>query len=513
MEKVKKIESEEQLIKEIDSILQQKNFSQEAKRILKETIIYTYRNYHAKVYEASRDYVIAENLKSIQALENCNIISIEDLNTRNKITAPHIDEIVKTEPGKGEMDFVDGKYIRNPNGSYYCETRGTRYENNITLLESPNIHSTCSHELCHLEQGNSPFSSRRSVPFDMELRRLLCEGRAARRADNIEVNELRFYELSDDNTTVIGRASRSYPLYTTIYNILQIIIGDEILEVMAKNNEHETNLDLEEALRQEDPDLLAHIIYILYLDSKEPKQVLEEAIEWSRHYEQINQNNKLSDYQSICRSFKYCNEELINSRKEEESCRKSIQTETSRHEAYHIFLTEVEEEFQEIEKKYQKGNMTEQEFLEIKQQKDEISSFESWIEGQQQYLMSLQECIKKRELEILKLKDNMKESYNELQQSKLSLSESLKKICLTSPSLERSFAYLFESATKSIAANLKNILQVSKADNKEFELRTGSVLSAKLKDLEMIRLQTTIIPNEMIPTKKENILSEPGRQK
>lgn len=263
------IKNEKDLIKQIKEILYKKNFSQRAKKKLVISIVSAYENYNPPKYiKKGRNEYIEEYLKVLENTNEYDSFELLQLNSDN-IAVNYFKKHIMNCSTEGNLDFVDNKYIPKKNGHYFTDCLGfaIRNEKKFFTLNYRNEFSNIHHEMTHLSEGEDPFPMGLWKPFSFELRKMFVEGRAATHEYyTFKGNHVYNNFLGNETENYIINSNYAYPLYAYIYQLLQIIFGDEILEEMAKNNNLEKDMIKELEVRFPNipvKELFTHIIYII----------------------------------------------------------------------------------------------------------------------------------------------------------------------------------------------------------------------------------------------------------
>lgn len=265
---------ENELQSKVNEILATKKFTQQAKEYLLQTMMLIWKQYDPPKYiTTTKEQYINEYLEVLKKMNGCAIVKIEDLNLPIEAIQEFRQSIKEVPAGTGNIAIVDKKYIKSEKGSYECLCGGYAIQSDqgIFILEKEDLlrlFSTCHHEMTHLKQSHYSFLVNSCVPMAFELREMLYEGHAATHQSylKLDYSYSQVTKVSDENFTIEILNDYSYPLYSYLYRILQLIFGAEILEQISKNNEK--NKDMIEILKQNNANIpvetiFSHIIYIL----------------------------------------------------------------------------------------------------------------------------------------------------------------------------------------------------------------------------------------------------------
>ena len=278
-----------QLENQIKEILKPKPFSEKSKDDILQIFLLTQDYYKSPEYiTESKEQFITSLLAVLKKLKGYGIIELADLNSSNPIAKEFRTSIQKVNTMKGNLNYVDGRYVPSKVGAYCCSVLGIAWyeEKRIFVLDEGNFQervTTLCHEMMHLEEGNNSFPLPLMMPLSFEISEMWREGRATTRESYLAFEKVDTYkqEISDQSHTFIIKSYHSYPIYGKLYQTLQIIFGDDILERMGKNNDE--NEDMYEILKQKYKDLpvehiFAHIIYILSCYNHIQSDVIIQAI-------------------------------------------------------------------------------------------------------------------------------------------------------------------------------------------------------------------------------------------
>lgn len=441
----------EQLIARIDQILSTKHFTEQAKKNLRNTIILMYNRYIQPSYiKRTRTEMIEEYLHVLETMNGYAIIKLDELNLDNEASRVFREDIKASKNKTGNLELIDGKYVPTPNGSYYCSCLGFtwKHEGMIFSLEQLDPLSECTtvlHEMTHLEEGRLSFLLNSSIPMSFEIRKMLYEGRAATRETMLHLDSVTYQidEVSDKNSTLEITANTSYPTYSNLYQMLQILFGDEILEELAKNND--STMDSFQMLKSRFPQLpvdkiFAHIIYILNCYHQKRPDVLISAIHhWT--------SQKLCELSFIASQISYIEDDIQSIKKVTERRQTEMiqlkQLLENPEKLANALAQEKEEAIKEVEKSYQSQELSEEEYRKERSEIEEYGTLENYRQIQEKYLKSLSDNQTRSSKKIQELKSQLKELYD----SKNKIEEDqfcfwLEQICLKNPSLETSFAFL-----------------------------------------------------------------------
>lgn len=452
------IESKEELIKRIVEILSQKSFTEKAKSNLLRSIVFAFESYNPPKYiTKSRAEYIEEYLEVLENMNGYAVLELSELNDENEASTFFRNQIKLANGRTGTLDVVAGKYVPSDNGKYYCSCNGFAWNKEammFTLRGKDPIDEmeTIHHEMTHLGEGRSPFPIA-TIPFSFEIRKMLYEGRATTRESYIHIpnqfaqiavveNEKESYKVSSDN---------SYPLYGYLYQMMQLLFGDDVLEELAKNDN--TKRDMIEELKNKYPNIpveevFGHVIYILSCESREKHDTLAPSIQ---NFMKTNTSEIEYINGEIARIQNYLdrdNSSLEMMKTDEQNTTKILNDPVKLKEQYEqAFL----EEKRTIESLYKDGTYSEEEY------KRELSSLEK--EGTLEYY---RETVQQR---LVYFKDNQESLQTKIEEEKEKLKKLLldkarveqnhfpiilESICLKNPSLATSFTFLRDVTLKRI---------------------------------------------------------------
>lgn len=470
--------TEQELKLEVNEILSKKSFNLDAKDCLLQTMLLIFNHYQPPNYiSTTKEQYIKGYLDVLKTMNGCAMVDLEDLNLPIAAMKPFQEDIKKLSSKIGKLELIDGKYVKVDAGYYICCCKGyaLNKEQTIFILDEGNNFNTlsvCHHELTHLKEGNNPFPLSRSIPLAFELRKMLYEGHAATNESYLDVNTCnQSEEVSDHVFTIQIESCHSYPLYSYLYKILQMIFGDEILEKLCKNEEQEA--DVIQILKQNNPNIpvvsiFAHIIYILSCYQNVNKECLEKAI---IHYRVFLENveikkrlieNKISEIKQF---LGICNDK-------EKTVKETLNNRDQLKREYQITIEEIRKEYEED---YKRGVCSLAEYQQGIYELEHQGTLEHYHESKVEELKQIQASRNKEEEELsisyLKLQEVITEK-EELETMILELEE----ICIHNPNLEQSFHFLLEFTITKCQADY---LQLSEEEKN----REGTLIIAKVKHL------------------------------
>lgn len=490
------IETKEKLIEKVSEILSRKSFTEKAKRNLLRVIVFLFESYSPPQYvQTSKNEYIMTYLKVLENMNGYTVIELSEINDSNEISTFFRNDIVKSPTHSGNLDLVDGKYVPVQNGEYFCSCKGFAWKKEqmiFSLGENDIVREivTVHHEMTHLTEGNNTFPINSEIPFSYELRKMLYEGRAATHESyisstfsNVQVNNL---EEGISEYQILSNCS--YPLYGKLYQILQILFGDEVLEEMAKNDDLE--MDMIKELEQRYPNIsvqevFSHLIYILSCKSKESQDGLLNAIDYYKNIQLKKIKWKTATIESQI-GFKQSNESYLKTlKKEEESYIQLLGNSTFLKQKHEIAC---QDEITTIEKLYQDGSYTEEQYQQEMESFKQEGTLEYYKRAKEQELQNNRDEQERIKKSIIELEDNIQELQLEkvaLEQNQFSLF--LERICLKNPSLYSSFFYLENLAIERVCDERK---RMSEGDN------GNTMLLDKIRVLMEWKKNTIVISEE-----------------
>ncbi len=461
------IESKEVLVKRLSEILSKKSFTPKAKDCLLRSILFAYTFYNPPKYiRQTRDEYISEYLKVLENMNGYAVIELSDINAQNESAEYFRENIKKSQFNRGNLELVDGRYIPVQNGSYYCSCKGYTWnkEKMMFMLDENNPIeevSTIHHEMTHLSEGACPFPLNSAIPFSFEVRKMLYEGRATTRESYVYAsssNTIQEEMLEDGVATYQVVSECSYPLYGKLYQLLQIIFGDEILEKFSKNDDIKNNFINE--LKELYPniaveELFSHIIYILSCSSKKNREALASSVHhFARsHAKKIEWvSNEIKEVQTYIDREQQTIEQL---KKEEQELRQVLITPELLQAEYEKDVTQAKED---IEALYKDGSYTEEEYKEELNVLEAQGTLEYYKESKQyelEIIKSRQESLQQQIKEDIEKIAPLKEELQQLEQNQFPMI--LERVCLKNPSLDSAFSYIEELALRLIQEERKGI--------------------------------------------------------
>lgn len=448
----------EQLKAKVIQILDSKKFCIQEKNNLLQMMLLIYDYYKPPLYiKVSKEEYLDKYLRILQKMEQYKVVKLEELNEQNPIVKMFSGEIRDSEAQMGNLELVNGRYVKAENGSYYCSLSGfaRKSTSEIFTLEDDNLFrtlSTCHHEMTHLGEGKSPFPFDSIFPMSYEFRKMCIEGRAVIHQGYLNI-DAPFYkeQVKDQQGTFQVVLEHGYAVYGNLYKMMQILFGDEVLEELSKNNDLE--IDMVEILSEKFPHLpveqfFAHILYILGCYDKKKTEDLTLSFYYYQDFQKSKQEQLDNQYMSY--------EEFILEKNEKLEATKRL-----KQKLIHILNDpkDLKEEYQKeysltkrnLERDYLEGIISKEEY------EEEIESFtlESYqaflgmdLESCNQSLQRLKQTISSLQIEfqkVIKRKTYLENSH---------LISYFKEICLDNPSLENSFAFI----GKTCMNNIKEII-------------------------------------------------------
>lgn len=481
-----------ELNEQVETILSTKNFTDKAKDRLRKTMALIEFYQPFPYISMTKEEYIKQYVRVIESLNHYQMITLADLNEENEFTSPFIDEIRLSEDKTGNLDCVDGKLVPSNHGIYHCPCYGVTWNQDkiIIILEQENLEKellTIYHELSHLTEGIRPFSIDSSVPFSFELEKMLTEGRCATREFYMKKDSLnRINVLEDSSGDYRIEAPNCYPLYSYLYQILQIIFGDEILEQMSQNEN--PKFDVIQSLKQRFPELpipemFAHIIYILSCREKNQHGVLACSI---HNYARF-QAKQIEWLSSEIAPLKNELETITSSLEKAKQSENDVVNLLGKAGSLEISFLEYKQQIREtIEKMYQAGEYTKEEYN-IDLEELDLFTLQKYQENKELELQDIQ----KYYLSLEKKIKTKKQELTDLEQEKLRLESNqfpfiLERICLKQPTLDHSFSFLEQVASKKIETEVLKNRQVALEKEKRLILLRKQIIKLEQKNTGLV---------------------------
>lgn len=444
----------EQLKAKVIQILNSKEFGTQEKKNLLQMMLFIYDHYKPPLYiKISKTEYLNKYLKILEKMKQYKIVNLEELNEQNSIAQIFRGEIRDSKEQIGNLELVNGRYVRSDHGSYYCSLSGLAEKSAgaIFTLDKDNLLetlSTCHHEMTHLGEGKSPFSLNSAFPMSYEFRKMCVEGRAIIHQGYLDL-EGPFYkeQVEDQYSTFEVVFKHGYALYGNLYRMMQILFGDEILEELSENNDSE--LDMIEILSEKFPNLpveqfFAHIFYILSCFDKKKTEDFALSLYYYQDFQKSKReqlDNQYVDYEELILEkneklevTKELKQKLVHILNDPKSLNEEYQRE------YFLMKTNLEkdclegiiskEEYEEEMRSFTLENY--QTFLEID------------LENGNQSLQRLNQTISSLQIEfqkVVKRKTYLENSH---------LLSFFKEVCFDNPSLENSFVFIGKTCMNNI---------------------------------------------------------------
>lgn len=454
-----------QLENQIKDILKGKPFSEKAKDDVLQMFLRIQDCYQSPDYiTETKEQFMTSLLVVLKELKGCGLVELNALNGSNPIVEEFRTGIKKTNTRRGNLNYVDGRYVPSEAGAYYCSLLGFTWyeEKRIFVLDegrSQERLTTLCHEMTHLEEGIYSFPLSRMMPFSFEISEMCREGRATTRESYLGFERNTAYEqrISDQSNSFVIKSDHSYPIYGKLYQTLQIIFGDSILEEMGKNNE-ETE-DMYEILKQKYKELpiehiFAHIIYILSCyNHVQPDDIIQaikvytqfrkEEIEWFQ-IDLIVKESEISKKQR----------EMLNYKSQENELKQLLENPNKLNQN---FLEEKEYDLYQTEAAYKKGTISEAIYKERVEmiQKTTLEEYRYMQEYALQIIQDSQSITQKELSRLHASLLRLKERIDMLKEDHLELI--LEEVCIRNPSLQGSFEYLEMVAFKKVDSLLEEL--------------------------------------------------------
>lgn len=447
------MKTEEQLKGEIKKILSKKSFSHKAKDYLLKTLLHIYTIYDSPKYiKTTKEEYIEEYLTVLQIMEHCNIIHLSEINDIKKREIKVFYDSIKKQK-KGNLEYLNGKYVTSTNGSYFCGITGyTDYETkSVYVLDDENlfqVYQNIHHEMTKLRLGKKLFPLNSNLPFSFSIRTMLIEGYAAVQEDYVEPSKrsITVERIEERSTMIEMKSFYHYALYGTLYKLLQLIFGVNILKQFGENDLEE--IDMFSMLKETFPNIpieyvFAHITYILNCSEKTDNKSVREAIEY---YKQ----NKNSERKKLGVYIKEIEKKLKEQNKELNISQKRIA------ELAQFLNHSTDSQFQQIENKLK--------FMkrELKQLKEKIQNLQSSI-----LLLNAES-------------DMFQKEKQQIDENKYDVA--LESTCIKNCSLETSFKFLEQLAITRVQ------IEFSKMKNETMK----EPILAMLSEIEQIQKQVVV---------------------
>ncbi len=447
---------EERLENKIKKILSKKPFSHKVKDYLLKSFMYIYTIYDSPKYiKATKEEYIEEYLTVLQMLEHCSIIELSEI---NHIKKPEIkvfyDSIEKQK--NGNLEYLNGKYVSSIHGSYACGITGyTDYETkSIYVIDDEDllqVYHNIHHEMTKLRLGKKLFPLNSNLPFSFSIRTMLIEGYATVEEDYVEPTKrsITVEKVEEKNATMEINSFYHDALYGTLYKLLQLIFGVNMLKQFGENDSEE--IDMFAMLKETFPNIpieyvFAHITYILNCYEKKDKKTVKSAIQY---YKQ----NKNSEKKKLNDDIKETEKKLIEQNKELKESQKRV------FDLVQLLNNSID----------RKQNSKAKELKLMKQE-----------------LEQLKVRIQKLQSSILLLNteyDMFKKEKNQVEENKYDVA--LESTCIKNPSLETSFQFLVQLAMARIE------IEFSKTKNE----KSKEPILAMLSEIEQIQNGVTVSMN------------------
>ena len=465
------MQTKEELIERVIEILSKKSFTEQAKENLLGSIVFAYEHYNPSKYiTKSRAEYIEEYLRVLENMKGYAVVDLNEINDSNEASTHFRKDILKSPTRSGNLDFINDKYVPTQNGEFYCSCKGFAWcrEKMMFSLDEGDIMRewvTVHHEMTHLSEGANPFPIDISVPFSFELRKMLYEGRAATHESYISIDSsnVQVDSLENEDSKYEIASSHSYPLYGKLYQILQIIFGDEVLEQMSKNDSRE--VDMIQELERRYPsipvlEVFSHLIYILSCKSKESKNVLMSSVQdyVMSHSKKIEwvQNRILLENQNL----EFNRQSLDEEKSREEKIKKILEDPELLTEEYR---NAKESARKDIEGLYSEGHYSEDEYRQELEALEQDGTLEYYQETQRQEVENIKYMRSRREVAIAECLANLQQLQNKRDKLKCNdFTFILERVCLKEPSLEVSFSFLEEMALKITQESGKGLTEQDK---------------------------------------------------
>lgn len=462
--------TEVELKAKVNEILATKNFTQQAKEYLLQTMILIWKQYEPPKYiSTSKEQYISGYLEVLKNMNGCAIVKIEDLNLPIEAMQEFCQCIREVPAGTGNIEVIDNKYIKSNKGSYECFCGGYATPSNqeIFILEEENLvrlFSTFHHEMTHLKQGRYPFLVNSSVPIAFELREMLYEGHAAVHQSYLKLNHSysQVTEIRDPNATIEIQNEYSYPLYSYLYRTLQLLFKDELLEQLSKNNDNKK--DMITILKQNYPKIpvetiFSHIIYILSCYKKVSQDTLRKSFSNYHDTLELWENVQKKIEQEILER-----EQKLQKIKTREFELKSLLGDFRKLERE--YQSEKEDIKKDCEEYYKSGNWSYQEYQQEMQELETYGTLEYYRETREADLETVKTQREEMEIEVSTLRFKLQELI-QAKADEVNMLPYLEEVCLKNPSLEQSFGFLEDFVFQYLQSEYANLSLEEKQNDRD----------------------------------------------
>ncbi len=491
------MQTKEELIERVIEILSKKSFTEQAKENLLGSIVFAFICYNPPKYiTKSRYEYIEEYLRVLENMKGYAVIELSEINEANLVSTEFRKHILKLTSQNGNLDFINGKYTPAQNGQFYCTCKGFAWKPlkmMFTLAEDDVMQrfTTIHHEMTHLTEGENTFPIRGSIPFAFELREMFYEGRATTHESYTSVDSpnIQVDNLEDGVSEYQIVSAHHYPLYGTLYQTLQIIFDDEILEEMSKNGDYKSDMIKELEKRYPNIPVLevfSHLIYILSCNCKEGQEdILKNAIHYYVREHQKKIEWIVKALESVIDLREKSESDLKKMKQEELNYMQSLGNPAS-------LKKEYEEAYQEakvmIEELYHDGSYTEEQYRKELESLEQEGTLEYYREVKEQELQNNRNEQKRTKERIIKLEKDIEIARHKIKRLEQDCFPStLEQICLKNPSLQSSFAFLKHLALQKVSEEKKGI--------PEGDARVTKLLD-KIRVLYDLQKRIVIVPQE-----------------
>lgn len=240
--------SKEELIKEVETILSEKNINQEGKEYLGDTFLFIYDNYDVNDLNESREDYIKRFLGILKELEELKVLGLEDIGGAEVRT---FRESAFDEAGKtvyfGEEDGVFKPIQKIVSCS--CDGITLKDKKYIYVLRNNNrdiVFRTLHHEMVHLGQGEKAYYIFNYIPFSNLFREMCEEGEAVFNESFLgySPNDQVVEELERDNQILKFNTGGATPFFGVIYQMLGLIFGFQEMESLGQLKKEEDSLNI-----------------------------------------------------------------------------------------------------------------------------------------------------------------------------------------------------------------------------------------------------------------------------
>lgn len=465
-------------IRKVEAVLDTKGLPPKERNFLTTSLLYFYDVYRPIPFcNLSKEAYCQRYLEAVQRMESFRLFPLSSINEDSLEALTFQKFMFETERGNFRKN-VSGLFEVSEEGNYACATKGlTISGKRIICLDLPNDlekYRICHHELTHILQGKYAFSVPAKYPFAFEFVQMCMEGEAVSYEPTLGMREEATSDLlCTKETNYLITDHVPYPLYHTLYHILEKWIGKETLEVLRKNEDSQMNPF--ETVRKYAPncpieEVYANMINILqYYNlpkasySQEKVDALKKSISTYRRYVKHVDTTLQIDLQGLEGNknyFKQCKEEQT-------SINRTLNDPQLLEEQ---FLKEKQKLLTEIEEDYQQQRIPQAEYLEEKKEIEMQLTLDLYRETICERSHSLQTEMKKTEGAIQEGLQKVKVtlSHRETEQR---FSEALERVFGKHLTLQDSFTYLttgeYPKKKQDTSSSIEQMVQNTLSSNQE----------------------------------------------